>query len=100
MLPAESQADHDTEEAVFVKFAQAALRQAAGWARAQALPLTLQRQFQFVSTSEWHEPTVAVPNYDYWLQSHREDVAALPETQECIRRLWASGTLRYLLYAE
>jgi len=92
MPPTQSQADHDTDETAFVRFAQVVLRHAAGWAVDQAPPTVFQRRFEFVSTSEWHEPVVAVPNYGHWLEGHLEEIAALPEARECIARLWPSST--------
>lgn len=80
-----------------MQFVNAALQHAAGWAKVENLPMVYQRQFQFVSTSEWYEPVIAIPNYQHWLQGHFQQIAALPETQECIRRLWARGALRHLL---
>jgi hypothetical protein len=97
MSPTQGQADHDIEETSFVRFAQAVLRLATDWAKEQPLPTAFQRRFEFAGTAEWHEPVVAIPNYAYWLQGHLKEITALPETQDCIRTLWRSEIIRYLL---
>jgi hypothetical protein len=97
MTGSEGELDPNGDESAFIQFAMATLGLAANWIRVQGPSAVLQRRTQFVGTSEYHTSVIAVPQFEHWLQGHLSEIAALPETQECVKWLWADGIIRNLL---